>query len=53
VYLPLALSRDRTFGLALPALKAAIADRLSRDGDPRLRALCESTLRKIEGAPVD
>jgi hypothetical protein len=53
VYVPLALSRDRTFGLALPALKAAIADRLSRDGDPRLRALCESTLRQIEGAPVD
>lgn len=53
VYVPLALSRDRTFGLALPGLKAALIDRLSRDGDPRLRALCESTLRQIEGAPVE
>jgi hypothetical protein len=50
VYVPLALARDRTFGLALPALKAALTDRLRRDGDPRLRALCESTLRQIEGA---
>lgn len=47
VYVPLALARDRTFGLALPELKAAIADRLARDGDPRLRVLCESTLRQI------
>jgi hypothetical protein len=53
VYVPLALARDRTFGLALPTLKAAIADRLSRGGDPRVRALCQSTLRQIEGAPVD
>jgi hypothetical protein len=53
VYVPLALSRDRTFGLALPELKAALTDRLSRGGDPRLRKLCESTLRQIEGAPVE
>jgi hypothetical protein len=53
VYVPLALSRDPTFGLCLPRLKAALTERLSRDGDPRLRALCESTLRQIEGAPVD
>lgn len=48
VYVPLALARDRTFGLALPELKAAIGDRLSRDGDPLLRVLCEHTLRRIE-----
>jgi hypothetical protein len=53
VYLPLALSRDPTFGLGLPGLKAALIDRLSRDGDHRLRALCESTLRQIEGVPVE
>lgn len=53
VYVPLALARDRTFGLALPALRVALTNRLSRDGDPRLRAVCESTLRQIEGAPVD
>lgn len=49
VYIPLAISRDRTFGLALPRLSAAIKSRLSRDGDPRLRTLCESTLRNLEG----
>lgn len=53
VYLPLALSRDSTFGLSLAGLRAALKDRLSRGGDPRLRALCETTLRQIEGAPVD
>ena len=53
VYVPLALSRDPTFGLALPRLKAAITDRLGRDGDPRLRAVCEGTLRILEGASVD
>jgi hypothetical protein len=53
VYVPLALSRDPTFGLGLPKLKAALLNRLSRGGDPRLRALCERTLRQIKGAPVD
>lgn len=45
VYLPLALSRDPTFGLAVSRLKTAIRERLNRDGDPRLRSLCETTLR--------
>jgi hypothetical protein len=53
VYVPLAVSRDPTFGLALPRLKTAVSDRLSRDGDPRLRALCERTLRTLEGVPGD
>jgi hypothetical protein len=53
IYMPLAVSRDPTFGLALPQLKAAVSDRLSRDGDPRLRALCERTLRTLEGVPGD
>ena len=50
VYLPRALSRDPTFGLALPALKVAIRERLDRDEHPELRAACERTLRNLGGA---
>jgi hypothetical protein len=50
VYLPRALARDPTFGLALPALGAAIRQRLDRDGDPALHAVCERTLRDLGGA---
>lgn len=50
VYLPLALARDPTFGLALGRLEAAIRRRLEQSGAPRLRALCEHTLRNLEGA---
>jgi len=53
VYIPVALARDPTFGLALPRLKAAISNRLDRDGDPRLRIQCERMLRKLEGASSD
>ncbi len=49
VYLPRALARDPTFGLALPALGAAIRQRLDRDGDPALRAVCGRTLRDLGG----
>jgi hypothetical protein len=49
VYLPLALARDPTFGLARAELAAAIRERLNRDGDPRLRAICETTLHTLEG----
>ena len=48
VYIPLALSRDSTFGLALPRLKAAVRQRLDQDGDSRLRILCEHLLRNLE-----
>ncbi len=50
VYLPRALARDPTFGLALPALGAAIRERLDRDDDPALHAVCERTLRDLGGA---
>lgn len=50
VYLPRALDRDPTFGLALPALKAAIRERLDRDQHPELRAACERSLRNLGGA---
>lgn len=50
VYLPRALDRDPTFGLALPALEAAIRERLDRDQHPELRAACERTLRNLGGA---
>ena len=50
VYLPRALDRDPTFGLALPALKAAIRERLDRDQHPELRAACERALRNLGGA---
>src|SRR5262249_25281986 len=49
VYVPLALARDSTFGLALPRLKAAIRQRLDQDGDSRLHIRCEQTLRNLEG----
>jgi hypothetical protein len=49
VYVPRALARDPTFGLALPALGAAIRERLDRDDDPALHAVCERTLRDIGG----
>jgi hypothetical protein len=47
VYVPRALSRDPTFGLALPALGAAIRERLARENDPALHAVCERTLRDL------
>ena len=47
VYLPLALARDPTFGLALDALATAIRQRLDHDGDPALRSVCEHTLRDL------
>jgi hypothetical protein len=53
VYVPLAVSRDPTFGLAMKRLKAAISARLARGGDPRLRELCEGTLRKLEGVTYE
>lgn len=53
VYIPLALSRDSTFGLALPRLKAAIRQRLDQDSDSRLRILCEHLLRNLEGESSD
>lgn len=53
VYVPLALSRDQTFGLAVSGLKAAIKNRLNRDCDSRLRSLCATTLRTIEGLTSD
>jgi hypothetical protein len=53
VYVPLALSRDPTFGLALRRLQTAIRDRLGRGGDPLLVNLCESTLRNLEGVTGD
>jgi hypothetical protein len=53
VYVPLALTRDPTFGLALPRLKAAILNRLHRGGDPMLVRLCETTLRDLEGVDGD
>src|SRR5260370_1054026 len=49
VYVPLALARDPTFGLAIDTLAAAIRQRLSHDGDPALHAVCESTLRDLGG----
>lgn len=49
VYVPLALSRDPTFGLQLPRLKKAINRRLSRGGDARLSMLCEHMLHDLEG----
>ncbi len=49
VYLPRALARDPTFGLALPALGTAIRERLDRDDDPALHAVCERTLRDLGG----
>jgi hypothetical protein len=53
VYVPLALSRDPTFGLAVSGLKTAIRDRLSQNGDPRLTSVCEATLRSLEGRASD
>jgi hypothetical protein len=53
VYVPLALARDPTFGLALRRLRAAIRDRLSRGGNPELIRLCESTLHSLEGVDGD
>ncbi|MDQ2812897.1 MAG: hypothetical protein M3Z75_13730 [Actinomycetota bacterium] len=47
VYLPLALARDPTFGLALDALAPAIRQRLDHDVDPALRTVCEHTLRDL------
>lgn len=47
VYVPRALVRDPTFGLALPALRGAIRERLARDNDPALHAACERTLRDL------
>jgi hypothetical protein len=49
VYLPRALARDPTFGLALPVLGAAIRERLDRDDDPALHAACARTLRDLGG----
>ncbi len=53
VYVPLALARDPTFGLALARLKTALRRRLDQDADPRLHALCEQTLRRLEGVSGD
>jgi hypothetical protein len=53
VYVPLAFSRDPTFGLAISGLQAAIRDRLGQDGDPRLKSVCEATLRPLEGRASD
>jgi hypothetical protein len=49
VYLPRALARDPTFGLALDTLQTAIRQRLDRDDDPALRAVCERMLRNLGG----
>ena len=49
IYLPRALARDPTFGLALPALGTAIRERLDRTDDPGLHAVCERTLRDLGG----
>jgi hypothetical protein len=53
VYVPLAFARDPTFGLAAAGLVAAIRDRLRRDGDPRLKSVCEAMLRLLEGRTSD
>jgi len=49
VYLPLALARDPTFGLALDALRTAVRQRLDCASEPALRAVCKRTLQKIGG----
>lgn len=49
VYVPLALARDPTFGMALDNLAAAIRERLDQDDDPELRAACVRTLRDLGG----
>lgn len=49
VYVPRALTRDPTFGLALPALGGAIRERLDRDDDSILHAVCERALRNLGG----
>lgn len=49
VYVPLALARDQTFGMALNQLTAAIRERLDRDDDPELRTVCEHMLRVLGG----
>ena len=49
VYVPLALARDPTFGMALNQLMAAIRERLDRDNDPELRTVCERMLRVLGG----
>lgn len=53
VYVPLGFSRDPTFGLAAAGLVTAIRDRLRRDGDPRLKSVCETMLRLLEGRSSD
>jgi hypothetical protein len=47
VYLPRALARDPTFGLAAGQLAAAIRQRLDEDDDPALRAACNRALRTL------
>jgi hypothetical protein len=49
IYVPLALARDPTFGMALGELAAAIRERLDQDDDPELRAACERALRDLGG----
>lgn len=51
-YLPLALQKDPTFGLALDDLTNAIRQRLATTTEPQLRALCEKALRDL-GASRD
>jgi hypothetical protein len=53
VYVPLALARDPTFGLALGSLRAAIRERAEHEDNPALRTACERTLRVLGGSHDD
>ena len=48
-YLPLALSRDQTFGLKITELKAAILDRRDKTKNPVTRIACEKLADQIVG----
>ena len=47
-YLPLALTRDPTFGLKLPDLLQALKGRLEECEDPTVREACLALIGRIE-----